>query len=165
MRVRPSPVDVAAAIVLAVVGVAEGLLGLTGATTTGPLLLTVLLVVAPVAFRRTHPAPALLVLLAGLVIQAAAGSDLGGGMAEPVALILCLYSAGAQLPLRQALSLLAAALAGLAAVVGLGEGARTGNFVYAGTVVVLGWLAVARLRWHANARRCSPSNAARRSVR
>ena len=140
MRARPSPVDLTVAIVLGVVGLAEGVFGLTGAPVSGPLLLTVPLVVAPVAFRRTHPGRALPVLLAGLVVQALAGSDLGGGLAEPIALVLCLYAAGVHLPLRQALSSLVVSLVALWVVVGLGDGARAGNFVYASSVVVLAWL-------------------------
>jgi signal transduction histidine kinase len=139
MPARPSRVDVVLAGVLTAIAFAEGALGLTGAETPWSLLLTIPLVTAPVAWRRTHPQVVLPVMLTALVVQAVGGSDLGGGLAEPVALVLVLYSVGAYPILRHSLLLLGTALLGVGAVVGISEGARAGNFVYAGSVVLLAW--------------------------
>jgi signal transduction histidine kinase len=139
MRARPSHLDVAVAAVLTALALAEAALGLTGDKASLPVLLSVPLVTGPVAWRRTHPQPALVVLVTALVVQAVAGSDLGGGLAEPIALLLGLYAAGAYPSLRASAVLLATAVVGVGIVVAVAEGPRPGNFVYAGSVVLLAW--------------------------
>lgn len=117
----------------------ESLSSLVAPRSPAYIALTVPLVTAPLLFRRHRPEAASATLLGGLVLQAALGSDLPGGVAEPIALVVMLYSLAAHLPVRRALVVLAAAAATLAVVVALGD-ARAGNFVYAETLVVIAWL-------------------------
>lgn len=117
----------------------ESLSGLVTPRSPAYVALTVPLVTVPLLFRRSRPEAAGAVLLGALVLQAALGSDLPGGVAEPIALVVMLYSLAAHLPARRALVVLLGAAAALALVVALGD-ARAGNFVYAEMVVVVAWL-------------------------
>lgn len=141
MASRPTRVDLVVAFLLTGLGVAEAGLGLTGEASAWYLVLSVPVVTLPVLVRRTRPAAALGTVLAGLLAQAALGSDLGGGFSEAIALVLVLYSVGAQLSLPRASALLASALVAVGAVVGLGPDPRAGNFVFALTEVSVAWLA------------------------
>jgi signal transduction histidine kinase len=140
MTRRAGLVDAALAIALSSVGVVEAAAGLTVGREPWPLVLSVLLVTAPVAWRRSRPGPVLAVVLVVLVVQAAVGSELGGGFAEPVALVLVVWSAASRLPSRAALLAGAAALAGVLTVVAFAGDYRPGNFVYAATVTLVAWL-------------------------
>jgi signal transduction histidine kinase len=141
MHTRVRRADVLLALLLTVVGLAEACLGLTGAREPWYVTATVPLVTGPVAFRHRHALDALLVVLAAQLVQALAGSELAGGLAEGVALVVVLYSVGSTLTLRSALVGLVAALVASAAVVTLTGGAHAGNFVYLGTVVLAAWSA------------------------
>jgi signal transduction histidine kinase len=83
--------------------------------------------------------------MAAVVAQTLLGSDLPGGFAEGVALVLVVFSAGREGWPRGAL-LLGAVLAGLVLVIALGEDPHLANFVYMATVVVAGWSAGLALR-------------------
>ena len=141
MSARFPLLDVALAGVLTVLAFVEALSGLTVEPSPWYVALTVPFVTGPILVRRTHAAAAALVSLLALIVQAALGSDLGGGFAEFVVLVVVLYSAGARLAVRLSLVVLGAALLSVAIVVALGDGAHPGNVVYAGTVVVGAWLA------------------------
>lgn len=132
-------VDVVLVGALTALACVESLSSLVAPRSPAYVALTVPLVTVPLLFRRLRPEAAAATMLGGLVLQAALGSDLPGGVAEPVALVVMLYSLAAHLPLRRALVVLAGAAATLVVVVGLGD-ARAGNFVYAETLVVLAWL-------------------------
>jgi signal transduction histidine kinase len=133
--------DVASAAALTVLGIAEAVIGSTGAPEPWYVVATVPLVTVPVAARTRRPVAALLVLLAGLLAQALLGSDLGGGFTESVALVLVLYSAGARLHRKVALAALILAEVAVVLVITVGESPRAGNFVFGCTVVLVAWLA------------------------
>lgn len=141
MLARARRADVLVALLLTAVGLAEARLGLTGAPSSWYVAATVPLVTGPVAFRRDFPVPALTVTLIAQLTQALAGSELAGGFAEGVALVVLLYSVGSRCAPRVGLLALASALAASAAVVGLSGDARPGNFIYLGTVVLAAWSA------------------------
>lgn len=132
-------VDLVLVGVLTALACLESLSGLVAPRSPAYVALTVPLVTLPLLIRRSRPELAGAVLVSGLILQAALGSDLPGGVAEPIALVVLLYSLAAHLPARRALVVLLCAVAALAVVVALGD-ARTGNFVYAEMVVVVAWL-------------------------
>jgi signal transduction histidine kinase len=136
----PRRVDVVSGTALTVVGVAEAVLGLTVPAAPWYVVLTVPLATMPVAVRSLLPARSLAVVLVVLVVQAALGSDIGGGFAEPLALVLVLYSVSSLTALRESIALLATALLAMGGVVALGAGAHVGNFVFVGTLVLAAWL-------------------------
>jgi signal transduction histidine kinase len=141
MHARVRRVDVLLALLLTAVGVAEARLGLTGSREPWYIVATVPLVTGPLSFRHRHALPALLVVLAAQLLQALAGSELAGGLAEGVALVVALYSAGSTLSLHRGLVGLASALVASAAVVTLVGDAHASNFVYLATVVLAAWSA------------------------
>lgn len=141
MLARVRRTDVLLALALTAVGLAEAHWGLTGAREPWLLTATVPLVTAPVAFRHAWPAPALAAALVALLGQSVAGSELAGGLAEGVVVVVLLYSVGSRLPLRTGVALLAAAVVSMAGVVATSPGAHLGNFVYVGTVVLAAWSA------------------------
>ena len=125
---------------LTVAGLAEAALGLTTDAAPWFVVATVPAVTLPVAVRRTRPVGALLVVLAVLLLQASAGSDIGGGFAEPVALLALVYATASRRDLRTATATLAVTLAAMSGVVALGAGAHIGNFVFVATIVLAAWL-------------------------
>ena len=133
-------VDVVAAALLTVAGLAEAALGLTTDAAPWFVVATVPAVTLPVAVRRTRPVGALLVVLAVLLLQASPGSDIGGGFAEPVALLALVYATASRRDLRTATAMLAVTLAAMSGVVALGAGAHVGNFVFVATIVLAAWL-------------------------
>jgi signal transduction histidine kinase len=141
MPARVPHVDVVAAVLLTAVGVAEVLLDLTGAAEPWFVACTVPFVTLPVAVRRRRPITALLVVLAAMLAQTLAGSELAGGFAEPLALVLVLYAVGSLLPLRPSAALAAVALFAMSVVVAAGGHSRAGNYVYVATLVLAAWLA------------------------
>src|SRR4051812_2854359 len=138
---RFRPVDLALTAGLTVLAVAEGLFGLTVAESPAYVVLSVPLVTLPVLVRRERPGPALVVLLSGLLLQSALGSDLPGGLAEPLALIVVLYAAAAHQPIRPAAILLGVATIAMAGVITVAGDARPGNYVYVEMLVLAAWLA------------------------
>jgi signal transduction histidine kinase len=141
MHARVRRADVLLALLLTAVGLAEARLGLTGAREPWYIVATVPLVCGPVACRHRYALPALLVVLATQSVQSLAGSELAGGLAEGVALVVVLYSVGSTLTLRTGLIGLVTALAASAAVVTMTGGAHAGNYVYVTTVVLAAWSA------------------------
>jgi signal transduction histidine kinase len=120
--------------------VLEAALGLTMAPAPWYVVLSVAAVTVPVAWMRRSPAIALVVLLAAMVGQAALGSDIGGGFAEPIALICLLYAVASRLSVSRSLALVAVALLALTAVLSLGDDDwHAGNLFYAATVVGVAW--------------------------
>jgi signal transduction histidine kinase len=138
----PAPrVDVAAAGVLTLTGLAEAVLGLTVEPSPWYVVAAVPVATLPVAWRSRRPVVALLVVLAAMLGQTDLGSDIAGGFSEPLALLLTLYSVGSAVRLRESAAAAALALVAMSAVVALGPGARLGNLVYVWTLVLAGWLA------------------------
>lgn len=137
--------DVALAVLLSLAGLVEALLGLTGTPEPWYVVLTVPFATAPVAVRRPRTALATGVLVVALLTQAVLGSDLPGGFSEGLALVLVVYATG-RTPGWRGVALLAAVLAALAVVIGLGDDPRPTNFVYMGTVVLAAWAAGVGLR-------------------
>ncbi len=129
------------AVALTVAGLAEAAYGLTSPAAPWWVLVTVPLVTLPVAVRRARPALAAGVLVAACLLQALLGSDLPGGLAEGIALVLVTYAVGAHLRLRPSVAVLAASGLGMAAVVLLGDDPRVGNLVYLAAVVTAAWTA------------------------
>ncbi len=141
MRMAARRSDVATSAVLTCVGLAEATLGLTVPVAPWYVVLTVPVVTLPVAARSRRPMPALLVMLAALVLQGGLGSDIGGGFSEPLAMILTLYSCGSRLSVRMSGISLVLALGAMTAVVTLSEAPRVANYVYVVTLVLAAWLA------------------------
>jgi signal transduction histidine kinase len=130
-----------AAAALTAIGLLEALLGLTVGPQPWPLVLTVPLVTAPVAWLRRAPVAALSVLLATFLAQALLGSDLGGGFAEPVALVSVLFGTAAGLRLVPGLAAALAAFAVLTAVMVATDGELTwSTAAYAAVVVGIPWV-------------------------
>jgi signal transduction histidine kinase len=141
MHARARRADVLVALLLTVAGLFEARLGLTGPPETWYVVATVPLVTGAVAFRHHNALAALGVLLVGQLVQAVVGSELAGGLAEGIALVVVLYAVGSTLSLRHGMVGLGTALAASAAVVAVTGGARPGNFVYVTTVVLAAWSA------------------------
>lgn len=133
--------DVLTAVALTILGVVEAAAGLTGDPAPWHAVASVPLVTLPVAVRSVFPLQGQAVMLSGLLLQALIGSDLGGGFAEGVALVLVLYSAGAQLRLPVSVGCLLVAETAVGLVIALGDEPRAGNFVFGCTVVLVAWLA------------------------
>ena len=141
VHARPPRLDVVLSGLLTVLGMVEGVWGLTGGREPWYVVLTVPAVTAPVAVRRPMPVTAVAVMSTGLLLQALLGSSLPGGFSEGVALVLVVYAVGAVLDLRRSAAVvLVVAAVQVAAIVVEGD-ARAGNFVYALTVVAVAWLA------------------------
>ncbi len=134
-------IDAVAAGLLTVVGVIDAAAGLTVGSQPWYVVVTVPLATLPVLVRRRWPAPALLSVLVAMLVQAALGSDISGGFAEPLALVLVLYSVGSLLPVRTSIVMLGWAMVAMSAVVALEGEARVGNYVYVVTVVLAAWFA------------------------
>jgi signal transduction histidine kinase len=115
--------------------------GLTVEPSPWYVVVTVPFATLPIAWRSRRPISALVVTLLVLVVQTALGSDIAGGFSEPLALLLVLYSVGSLVALRESAAAALVALLAMSAVVALGEGAHLGNFAYAWTLVLFGWVA------------------------
>ena len=133
--------DVVTAAALTILGVVEAVAGLTGTPEPWYAVASVPLVTLPVAARSVFPLQSQAVMLSGLLLQALIGSDLGGGFAEGVALVLVLYSVGARLRLPVSVGSVIFAEAAVGLVIALGDDPRVGNFVFGCTVVLVAWLA------------------------
>ena len=133
-------IDVTLGLGLTVLGLAEAVLGLTGVREPWYVVATVPVATLPIVVRRPRTALALGALLVAMVAQTLLGSDLPGGFTEGVALALVVFSAGRS-GLRRGGALLAAALAGVALVIALGDDPHPANFVYMATVVAAAWAA------------------------
>ena len=142
-RLSVRPADLALAIGLAAVAVLEGRSGVTDAPTSWALVPTAVACGAAVLVRRTPWG--LAVVLACMLVQAVAGSDLPGGLAEPVALVVVLYGfVRASRPLDGLLALGVAA-AGLTVVLLQGP-VRLANFLFAGLLLLAAWAAGTAVR-------------------
>ena len=133
-------IDVTLGLGLTVLGLAEAVLGLTGVREPWYVVATVPVATLPIVVRRPRTALALGALLVAMVAQTLLGSDLPGGFTEGVALALVVFSAGRS-GLRRGGALLAAALAGVALVIALGDDPHPANFVYMATVIAAAWAA------------------------
>jgi signal transduction histidine kinase len=132
--------DVAAAAVLTVGGLVEGAFGLTGDRAPWYVLVTVPLVTAAPALRR-RPGLAVPGMLAGFLAQGSAGSELPGGFAEPIALLLVVYAMGAHLEPRRGVPVVAAIAGVMAVVVTLQGQVHPANFVFLATIIAAAWAA------------------------
>lgn len=128
-----------AAVALLGIGVVEAVAGLTVGVQSWYVVAMVPVVTLPVATRRTAPAPSVAVLLAGMLAQAATGSDLPGGFAEAVALVLAVYAVGSRLPLASSMGTAALAVVAVVAVIALTGDLRAGNVVFATGQLVAAW--------------------------
>lgn len=128
--------DLVLALALAAVGAVEALTGLTGSAGSWLLLPTVFACGAALLLRRTPWG--LVVVLFCMLGQAAAGSDLPGGLAEPVALVVVLYGYVRASSRLIGLFALLAAMLGLSAVILQGE-ARLANFLFAALLLLAAW--------------------------
>lgn len=137
---RTRAVDAVLAAALAALGFCEATLGLTMAEEPVALAATAVLVAAPLAFRRDHPLPVLAAVCGGLLLQAALGSGLPGGLAGFVALGLAIYTAAAATALRTAVAALVGSVLAACAVVALSGDSRAGNYVYVVCVALAAWL-------------------------
>lgn len=127
--------DLLLAAVLTGIAVAEGAMGLTvPVSATAAALAPV--VTLPVATRRVRTELSLGVLLGGMLLQGLAGSDLGGGFAEPVALTLVLYAVASRAPWWHAAGWLVLTLLTMSAVVTLVSGPDLASLAYMSTVVM-----------------------------
>lgn len=137
--------DTASGAVLTIGGLVEGALGLTGDPAPWYVLAAVPFVTAAPAFRRRLRI-AVPMLMVGFVAQGAAGSELPGGFAEPIALLLVVYAAGARLELRRSVALAVLTAVTMAGVVVLQGDSRPANFVFLTTMITAAWAAGAAVR-------------------
>ena len=126
---------------LTVLGLTEGIAGLTSRSGPSVAVALVPVVMAAVATRRTRPAVSVTLLIAGTAAQAALGSDLPGGWSEGIATVIVVYSIGAHQSLRRGAVLTLVAACGQALTIVLAGDSRPGNFVYAATVLAVAWVA------------------------
>src|SRR6478735_6972842 len=141
MSERPARIDLLLAGLLTASGLAEALLGLTGAQEPWYVVATVPLATLPVLVRRTRTVPAVACFVTVLLLQAWWGSDLPGGFTEAVVLVLMVYAAGSHTGVPTTFVLLGGTLLGLAGVIALGDDPHPANFVYMAAVVVAAWVA------------------------
>ncbi len=141
MSERPARIDLLLAGLLTASGLAEALLGLTGAQEPWYVVATVPLATLPVLVRRTRTVPAVACFVSVLLLQAWWGSDLPGGFTEAVVLVLMVYAVGAHTGVPTTFVLLGAILLGLAGVIALGDDPHPANFVYMAAVVLAAWVA------------------------
>ena len=126
---------------LAVAALVEALAGWTGPVAGPAVLLTVVVAMSALVVRRQRPLLASAVFVLACVVQVLLGSDLPGGLSEGLALVLLVGTVGAASSWAASLGGLALVLLGTAAVIGLGEDPRPGNFVYLAAVVGVAWSA------------------------
>ena len=134
-------VDVALAVVLTVAALVEAAFGLTSPAAGAAVLLTVPVATSSVAVRGRNPLLAAVLLVAALLAQTLLGSDLPGGLSEGLVLVLVVFAVGSSPSWRTSLGGLGLVLVGCAAVIGLGDDPRAGNFVYLAAVLGAAWSA------------------------
>ena len=133
--------DLVLAAVLTVAGLVEAAFGLTSPAAGAAVLLTVPFATGSVALRGSRPVQACALLVVASLAQTLLGSDLPGGMTEALVLVLVVFSVGSADSWRTSATGLGVVVAGTAAVIGLGEDPRVGNFVYLAAVVGAAWAA------------------------
>jgi signal transduction histidine kinase len=133
--------DLLLAAVLTAAALVEGVLGMTGPAAGVAVLLTVPVATGSLAVRRVRPVLASALLVAACVVQTLLGSDLPGGLSEAVVLVMVVFAVGSADSWRTSLAGLGVILAGMAAVIGLGDDPRVGNFVYLAAVIGAAWAA------------------------
>ena len=134
-------VDVVLAAVLTAAALVEAAFGLTSPAAGAAVLLTVPVATSAVALRSARPLLASGLLVAAYLAQTLLGSDLPGGLTEALALVLLVFSVGAAASWRDSVCGLAVVLAGMAAVIALGDDPRPTNFVYLAAVIGAAWAA------------------------